>query len=209
MTMTATTTNTIGDTRFDEANLVAQLRAGDKAASERLVREHGGRMLQVARRFMRCEHDAADVVQDAFVSAFAAIHTFAAGARMATWLHRITVNAALMKLRARSRRPEGSLGGLPGFDAAGSHARPVPQWARDARERVQTRETQALIRDAIDRLPDSYRTVLILRDIEELDTAEVASLLACSIANVKTRLHRARQALRGVLEPVFCAPEAQ
>jgi RNA polymerase sigma-70 factor (ECF subfamily) len=186
-----------------EGQLLARLRAGDELASAALVRTHGGRMLQVARRFMRCEQDADDVVQDAFLSAFASIDSFAAGSRLSTWLHRITVNAALMKIRSRSRRPETALEGLPDFDATGHHTRPVPPWAADAADRAATGETRQLVREAIDRLPESYRQVLLLRDIEEYDTAEVAAMLGCSTANVKTRLHRARQALRTLLEPVF------
>jgi RNA polymerase sigma-70 factor (ECF subfamily) len=199
---TTATQNTLVD-EMPEADLVERVCAGNAAASEALVRRHGGRMLQVARRFMRCEQDAADVVQEAFCSAFQSIGSFAAGSRLSTWLHRITVNAALMKIRSRSRRPETSLDGLPTFDATGHHVRPVPEWSRDAVERASSRETQAQVRACIARLPDSYRVVLLLRDIEELDTATVATMLDCSIANVKTRLHRARQALRGLLEPLF------
>jgi RNA polymerase sigma-70 factor (ECF subfamily) len=186
-----------------EAQLLARLQAGDQAACAEVVRTHGGRMLKVARRFMRCEQDADDVVQDAFLSAFASIDSFVAGSRLSTWLHRITVNAALMKIRSRSRRPETALNGLPEFDVSGHHTRPVPAWAADAADRAAIGETRQLVRDAIDRLPESYRQILLLRDIEEYDTAEVAQMLDCSVANVKTRLHRARQALRTVLEPVF------
>jgi RNA polymerase sigma-70 factor (ECF subfamily) len=188
-----------------EARLLARLRAGDEPACAELVRTHGCRMLQVARRFMRCEQDADDVVQDAFLSAFASIGSFTAGSRLSTWLHRITVNAALMKIRSRSRRPETTLEGLPEFDATGHYARPIPAWAADAADRAATGETRQLVRDAIDRLPETYRQVLLLRDIEEYDTAEVAIMLDCSVANVKTRLHRARQALRALLEPLFAA----
>jgi RNA polymerase sigma-70 factor (ECF subfamily) len=195
----------LGAVPESEAQLLARLRAGDEAACAELVRTHGGRMLQVARRFMRCQQDADDVVQDAFLSAFASIGSFAAGSRLSTWLHRITVNAALMKIRSRSRRPEAALEGLPEFDATGHHTRPVPAWAADAADRAATGETRQLVRDAIDRLPESYRQVLLLRDIEEYDTAKVAQMLGCSIANVKTRLHRARQVLRTLLEPVFAA----
>lgn len=192
-----------GYTDASEWELIERIKRRDPVACETLVRLHGGRMLQVAKRLMRCDADAADVVQDAMLSAFQAIQSFAGGARLSTWLHRITVNAALMKLRSRSRRPEIPLEGLPSFKPDGHHAKPVPAWADDALERASSYEVRQLVRECIDRLPDSYREVLLLRDIEQLDTAEVARLLNCTVANTKTRLHRARMALRTLLEPIF------
>ena len=93
----------------DEASLVAALRAGDERAFETVVRTYGGRLLSVARRFMRNDEDAQDVVQSAYLSAFRALETFEGTAQLSTWLHRIVVNTALMKLRARRRRPEESI----------------------------------------------------------------------------------------------------
>jgi len=98
-----------GDGAETESDLVARLRAGDEAAYAELVRTQGGRMFAVARRLLRSDDDAADAVQEAFVSAFRAIASFEGGARLSTWLHRIVVNAALMKLRTRARRPEVSI----------------------------------------------------------------------------------------------------
>ena len=103
----------------EEKALLEALRAGDEAAYEKLVREHTGRMLSVARRFLREEDDARDAVQDAFVSAFRAIGNFEGGSRISTWLHRIVVNAALMKLRTRRRKPEESIDDM------------LPRWTDD------------------------------------------------------------------------------
>src|SRR6266702_3027209 len=101
----------------NEATLVAALRAGDSAAFEALVRDYAGRMLATARRFVRGEQDAADAVQEAFLSAYQAIDKFAGQSKLGPWLHRIVVNACLMKLRSASRRPEVSLDSLlPTFD---------------------------------------------------------------------------------------------
>ena len=176
------------------------LRAGDDAAYEDLVRTHGGHLLAVTRRLLGDGEDARDAVQDAFASAFRAIGTFAGEARLSTWLHRIAVNAALMKLRTRRRKPEQPIDDLlPVFEADGHRRDPGGPW--QPADRLERREVRKLVRDAIERLPESYRIVLVLRDIEELDTAEVAERLGVTTAVVKTRLHRARQALRTLLDP--------
>jgi RNA polymerase sigma-70 factor (ECF subfamily) len=183
-----------------ERAFVERLKAGDEKAYETLVREHSGRMLAVARRFLRSEDDAGDAVQEAFVSAFRAIDRFEGGARISTWLHRIVVNAALMKLRTRRRRPEASIDELlPRWREDGHPVDAPTPWSAD--KLVQRDQLRGLVQEGIDRLPDSYREVLIMRDIEELDTEEVAEALGISTNAVKTRLHRARQALRQLLDP--------
>jgi RNA polymerase sigma-70 factor (ECF subfamily) len=188
----------------DESQMIAALRAGEPAAFETLVREHGGRLLGVARRLLRNEEDARDAVQDAFLSAFRSLESFEAGSRLSTWLHRIVVNAALMKLRTRRRKPEDAIEDLlPTFLDDGHRRDPGPPWKEAIDEAAERHEVRALVRSYIDRLPDSYRNVLILRDIEELDTEETASVLGTSANAVKTRLHRARQALRTLLDPHF------
>jgi RNA polymerase sigma-70 factor (ECF subfamily) len=186
-----------------ETDLLAALRSGDAAAFETLVRRYGGRMLSVARRFLANDADAQDVVQDAFLSAFKALPEFDGRSKLATWLHRIVVNAALMKLRTRKRHPEESLDDLlPSFKPDGHQASPRTRWGDSAAvaERIEARQ---VIREQISRLPESYRTVLLLRDIEEHDTETVARLLDVSTDVVKVRLHRARQALRTLLDPLF------
>lgn len=182
-------------------SLLARLRAGDRDACESVVVEYGPRMLAVARRMLRSEEDAADAVQDAFLSAFASIHRFQANSQLYTWLHRIVVNACLMKLRSQKRRDTVSLNALlPAFDESGNHAHPVATRGCQAIEHLERAETRAMVRKCVDQLPDDYRAILILRDIEELDTDETAALLGISRSAVKTRLHRARQALRTLLE---------
>jgi len=186
----------------DESRLVAALKAGDAAAFEQMVRLHGGRMLAVARRLLRSEEDAADAVQDAFLSAFRGIDGFAEGSQLSTWLHRIAVNAALMKLRTRRRHPEEPIEDLlPKFCEDGHRENPGPAWSGSLERLLESKETRQLVRECIDRLPESYRTVLLLRDIEELDTEEAATALGMTTNAVKVRLHRARQALRELLDP--------
>ena len=187
-----------------EAALLAGLRAGDESAFEEVVRRFGPRMLATARRLLRNEEDARDAVQDAFLSAFRGLAGFAGQASVGTWLHRIGVNAALMRLRRKRQQPELSLSDLlPRFQDDGHHAEPVAPWDGAAERALEQKETRAQIRAAIDSLPDDYRTILLVRDIEGLDTAEAARQLGVSEGVVRTRLHRARQALRTLLDPHF------
>jgi RNA polymerase sigma-70 factor (ECF subfamily) len=188
----------------DEALLLDRMRSGDEAAFAEFVRRHGGRLLAVARRMLRSEEDANDAVQDAFLSAFRALPEFAGDSRLSTWLHRIAVNACLMKLRTRRRKPEGPIDELlPTFHEDGHATNPAVAWREDAETMLGRERTRSLVREAIDRLPESHRTILVLRDVEELDTEETARLLGLSTSAVKTRLHRARQALRTLLDPHF------
>jgi RNA polymerase sigma-70 factor (ECF subfamily) len=193
---------------IDEVALLARLRAGDQAAYETLVRAYSGRLLAITRRLLRIEEDARDAVQDAFLSAFRALPTFEEGSLLSTWLHRIAVNAALMKLRTRRRKPEDSIEDLlpnyleDGHREDGHRGNPTKSW-KEPGALLERQETRTLVRECIERLPESYRTVLLLRDIEELDTEEAARLLGISPNAVKIRLHRARQALRTLLDPHF------
>jgi len=187
-----------------EARLLDRLRAGDEEAYEELVRANGGRMLAVARRLLSSEEDARDVVQDAFLLAFRALPQFEGGCRLSTWLHRIVVNAALMKLRSRRRHPEGSIEELlPRFETDG-HRIPGDVPERDPEDvKLERDQLSQVVRGCIAQLPERYRTVLVLRDIEELSTEEACELLGLSRDAVKTRLHRARQALRSHLQDEF------
>jgi RNA polymerase sigma-70 factor, ECF subfamily len=184
-----------------DTELVARLQRGDDSAFEAIVRTHSGRLLSVARRFLGNDQDAQDAVQDAFIRAYRAIHTFEARAQLHTWLHRIVVNTALMKLRERRRRPTESIEDLlPTFTNDGHQAVASRDWSDALLER---KETAGIVREAIAMLPDQYREVLMLRDIEEKDTAEAAEILGTTSNVVKVRLHRARQALRTLLDREF------
>ena len=186
----------------DEAELLEGLRRGEDRAYEQLVRAYGGRLLAVARRLLRSEDDARDAVQEAFLNAFRAIDRFEGDARLSTWLHRIVVNAALMKLRTRRRKPERSIEEmLPGFLEDGHMTDPAEAWSKAPEAEVGRLQLRELVLEKIHELPEAHRNVLLLRDIEELDTEAAAEVLDVSVGAVKTRLHRARQALRGLLEP--------
>jgi len=179
-----------------EADLIARLRAGDGAAYEQAYRAHIGAMTGVARGFFADGGEAAEAVQDAFVSAFRGMAGFAGTARLGTWLHRVTVNACLIRLRARRRsrlvpldEPALAATRRPGRADSGEH--PASGLTRA--------EAAARVRACVDRLPAAYRDVIRLRDLEELDTDETAARLGTNAGVVKTRLHRARHALRALL----------
>jgi len=180
---------------------LARLRANDPAALASLVRAETPRLLSVARRILRNDEDAKDAVQEGFIAALASLDRFEGGSLLSTWLHRIVVNTALMKIRAKRSRPEESIEELlPGFEADGHISVPASEWA-PADTLVMRDEVCQWVRASIDRLPESYRTVLLLRDIEELSTEETAQALGLTATAVKVRLHRARQALRTLLDP--------
>ena len=180
----------------DESALLAGLRANEEWAYEELVHVFGGRLLAVARRILRDEEGARDVVQSAYLSAFQSIGRFEGGCQLATWLHRIVVNAALMKLRSRRRRPEESIEPLlPAFLADGHHSTQFREGELQPDVLLEQQTTRAIVRACIDELPERYRTVLILRDIEDVPGTEAARLLGTTPNAVKIRLHRARQAL--------------
>jgi RNA polymerase sigma-70 factor, ECF subfamily len=180
-----------------------RLRAGDATEIDRIVREYSPRMLAVARKFLGSEHEAQDALQDAWISALRALPSFQGEAMLSTWLHRIVVNASLMRLRSAKRgvrgqeRPIDDL--LPSFGWLGHHRQTPKDWT-PASESLEVEERRALVRKCIDELPESFRTVLLLRDIEELDTDATAKLLGLSTGATKAKLHRARQALRTLLE---------
>jgi RNA polymerase sigma-70 factor, ECF subfamily len=188
-----------------DAALIAGLKSGDSGAFETLLRDYGPRLLRLARRLLPNEEDARDALQDAMVAVYKSIGNFESGSALATWLHRIVVNSALMKLRTKRRHPEEDIEQyLPRFLEDGHQTIPSTPWTKTTPESADTvierNELRAAVREAIQKLPDPYRIVLQLRDIEELSTAETAEILGINANTVKIRLHRARQALRTLLD---------
>jgi RNA polymerase sigma-70 factor (ECF subfamily) len=179
----------------------ARAAAGDDAAFEALVVRYQHRVFRLACR-LTSETDAPDVVQDTFLQIYRHLSTFRGDALFSTWVYRIATNVGLMHRRARARRPAEPLDEfLPRFDADGKlEATPdalrIPSRVDELLDRHKlARKAQA----AIDRLPDLYREAFVLRDLEELSTAEVALVLGVEPATVRQRVHRARLLVRGYL----------
>lgn len=186
------------------------LQTGTAVNREELVRANIGWMLALAERLLRDRGLAEDVVQESFVRAFDGLAGFEGRSSLESWLHRITVNTALSKLRQLKRLAEQSIDEhLPEFDRY--DCRIELPWSRLASvdEIMESEDTRRRVYETIGELPDAYRVVLQLRYIEEYDTSEVATLLGISESNVKVRLHRARAALKKLLEPILRAEVSQ
>jgi len=186
------------------ARLIAE---GDEKGSELLVLRHGPRMLAVARRITGNEADAQDCLQEALIKCLNSIEQFEGRSGLGTWLHRIVVNVSLMRLRSKSRTREDSLDELqPAFDEHGMRMEDAPLAdASEIEASFEQGRAREAVRAAIDKLPEEYRAIIIARDIEQLTTAEAAEVLDISRSLVKTRLHRARAALKRLLDPVIQA----
>ena len=179
-------------------------RADESIDPEHLVRENIGWMLALAERLLRDRGLAEDAVQDSLISALRGLDNFRGESSLKTWLHRITTNTALSKLRQLNRVIEQSIDEyLPIFDS--NECRIEPPWTHLASitELLEIEDIRERVSDGINILPDTYRIVLQLRDIEGYDTSETADLLGISIENVKVRLHRSRAALKRILEPLL------
>ena len=184
-----------------DERLAAQAAAGDDLAFEQLVSRYDARVFRLACR-LTSETDAPDVLQETFLQVYRHLASFRHEARFSTWLYRIATNAALMNRRARGRRPSESLDEfLPRFDASGVHTGTPEQLqlASRADELIDRRVLAERARVGLAQLPDMYRDPFVLRDLEEMSTAEVAETLGLDPAAVRQRVHRARLMLRGYL----------
>lgn len=182
--------------------LAAQAAAGDALAFEQLVTRYEGRVYRLASRLLGNDADAPDALQETFLQAYRGLAGFRGESRFSTWLYRVATNVALMQRRARSRRPAESLEAfLPCFDPNGQHAA-TPEQLQVAARAEEVLDRQLLAEKAwagLDRLPDLYREAFVLRDLQEIPTAEVAEVLGIEPATVRQRVHRARLLLRGYL----------
>ena len=199
--MTLASIITVGDPRSSEAGLVAQARLGDELAIRKLIKANNQRLFRVARGVVRDDAEAEDVVQAAYVAAFTKLDGFREDARFSTWLTRIALNEALG--RVRRRRPTTELDTLDqdgAADGVWTEQLPISLMPLAADSEISRSEMRHLIEDAIDSLPEAFRLVFILRDVEGLSQLETAAQLGLKVETVKTRLHRARQALRANIE---------
>jgi RNA polymerase sigma-70 factor (ECF subfamily) len=184
----------------DEA-LAARAAAGDDSAFEAIVGRYQARVYRLACR-LTSETDAPDVLQETFLQVYRHLQSFRGESQFGTWLYRIAMNAGLMRRRSDRRRPAEPLERfLPRFDAQGKHtATPAElQVASRADELLDRQVLAAKAREVIAQLPDVYREAFVLRDLEEMSTADVAQALGVEPATVRQRVHRARLMLRGYL----------
>jgi RNA polymerase sigma-70 factor (ECF subfamily) len=184
-----------------EATLIDRLRGGDTAALEELMEQFAPRVHRLAYGITRNEADAEEVVQDVFLSLFRKIAGFEGRAALGTWIYRVTVNAALIKRRGKRVELEVFLEDhLPTFredgHREGDRALLLADWSETPEAELLSNETRRAVRRMIASLPDHYRVVVLLRDMEGLSNEETAAILDDSVASVKSRLHRARMALR-------------
>jgi RNA polymerase sigma-70 factor, ECF subfamily len=191
----------------NDETLVARAAAGDDSAFEAIVQRYQARVFRLACR-LTSDSEAPDVLQDTFLQVYRHLPSFRGDSQFGTWLYRIATNAALMHRRARARRSADSLDMyLPQFDADGRHAATpaVLQVASCADEVLDRQVLAQKARDVISRLPDLYREAFVLRDLEEMSTAQVAQTLGIEPSTVRQRVHRARLMLRGYLSELVGA----
>lgn len=191
------------DEQPPETLLLEGLRSGNATSFEHLLRDYGGRLLATATRILGSEDEAQDVVQETLISTWKNIQSFQGTSSLATWLHRITINACLARLRTSRVKSEISIsdGARPvslafeGLPTAWSEPGP------NLEKRVAMRRA---LQNALRLIPEQFRAVLLLRDVEELSSQEVAERLGIPDATVRQRLHRARAAMAELLRPELC-----
>lgn len=181
-----------------DEELVARIKAGEVRLFELLMRRHNQRLFRMLRALLPHDAEAEDVMQEAYVRAFAHLGDFAGRASFSTWLLRIAANEAMARLR-RGRRFSPAAADL-GDDEAATVLSTLASPERDPEARAGTAELRALLTEVIDALPEHYRAVFVLREVEGLSTAETAAALELTPENVKVRLHRARALLRAAID---------
>lgn len=187
-------------THGDE-NLVRIAQAGDTRAFDELVRRYQDKVFRLCFKILRNEDDAAEALQDAFLSAFRGLRNFKVESTFSTWLYRIATNASLMKYR---KRRDGHIS-LEQSQSSYEDSEPmsIPDWSTQPVEDLLTGELNEVLTAGIQRLNEDLRTVFVLRDIVGKSNAEVAEDLHLTVAAVKSRLHRARIELRNRLDRYF------
>lgn len=185
----------------EEIDLVKRLKAGDEAALEKVFNLYSGKLYNVALRILKDQSDAEEVIQDVFMTAFRKADSFQGNSQFSTWLYRLTVNAALGRIRRSKKNQEVEYAEfLPKFQDDGHHAvQPVADWSDNLDEQYSKTETQELLAKALAQLKAVDKTVIVLSDLEGLSDKEIADATGLTVSAVKTRLHRARLFLRGKL----------
>jgi RNA polymerase sigma-70 factor (ECF subfamily) len=193
---------------WDEQDVVARAKSRSRTAFDELVKHYERKVFCLAQNITRNQEDAEDVAQNAFVKAFQNLPGFRGDSRFYTWLVRITVNEALMKIRRRRRHKEVSIDESKETDDACVPLE-IEDWGPNPEQRYSQRELQQILATTINELKPGYRTVFQLRDVDGLSTEETAQTLALSSSAVKTRLQRARMTLRNSLDKYFRSTSAR
>lgn len=186
--------------QLDDVALVERLKMRDRQALEELVRRHGAKIYGVALQITRDEHEAQEVVQDALVNVWNKIEFFEGRSALTSWLYRVTANAALMRLR-RNKKFEQNISLDATRDEDELPVISLPDVKSEPHQALTRAELGERMRAAIDALAEPYRTTVLLADVEEMSMEEIAEAMGVTVAAVKSRLHRARLALRKALLP--------
>lgn len=193
--MTTPTETVISQDPLSDEEVVARVLAGETSMFEIVMRRYNQRLYRVARAILRNDGEAEDVMQDTYVRAYEHLDQFAGRAKFSTWLTRIAVHEALARQRRGNRYQELE----PRSESEGDPMDGFASMAVTPEEQVSNSEIRSLLEKAVEKLPDAYRTVFVLRDIEDMSTTDTANALEISEENVKVRLHRARALLRKTL----------
>lgn len=185
----------------NDASIIERLKMGDEAALETIFNLHSGKLYSVAHRILGEAADTEEVIQDVFWTVYRKAKSFKGESQLSTWLYRLTVNAALGRIRRSKTKREVEYDEyLPKFKEDGHHlVRPVIDWSDTLDEKYARQEVHALLGKALDQLKPIDRSAVVLSDMEGLADKEVAAALGLTVSAVKTRLHRARLFLRGKL----------
>jgi RNA polymerase sigma-70 factor, ECF subfamily len=184
----------------DEGQMIAGILAGDTQRYHELIRPYERSVYMMALSYMKNEADAEDVAQEAFLKAFHHLASFRAEAKFSTWLIGIALNEARSRLRRQTIVCMESLDD-PHDDGEVVSPALLRDWREIPSEALQRKELRQMLQNAITNLPDKYRDVFVLRDVEELNVVETAAALSITVGNVKVRLHRARMMLQRQLTP--------
>lgn len=190
-----------------DAELLEQAQGGDISAFETLVERHRDRVYGLALRMTRQEADAAEITQDTFFAAYQHLADFRGEAAFGSWVHRIAANHALMRLRHRkvvkAVEDDAEAQG-PEFNERGSYVEyPQGDWSRRADQKALDAELGEAIRQATETLPEAHREVFLLKDVDGLSYEQIAEITGDSVAAIKSRLHRARLALREAIDAYY------
>jgi RNA polymerase sigma-70 factor (ECF subfamily) len=190
--------------QFSAVKLSRRLKEHDELAYEELLSLYSNKVYRLALSLVKHKEDAEDVTQEVFLTVCSRIDDLKENRALSSWIYRITVNASLIKIRKSGRSEQVSfVEDLPRFNQDGMHARPVKDWSENPEKKTSSKEVMDILKKNLKELPESYKVVFLLRDVEGLSNNEVAEVLDISLTAVKSRLHRARLFMRERLSQHF------